>query len=84
MTTVGYGDITPTTEAGRVIALLVMSVGIGFGSILIGATAERFVQPDVEAAVQESDATEDQVVRELRELSARIARLEASVSRRST
>jgi voltage-gated potassium channel len=30
MTIVGYGDLTPHTEAGRVIAVVVMLVGIGF------------------------------------------------------
>ena len=29
MTTVGYGDISPTTTDGRVIAMVVMLIGIG-------------------------------------------------------
>jgi voltage-gated potassium channel len=44
VTTVGYGDISPTTDAGRVIAMAVMIVGIGFVAILTAAAAERFTR----------------------------------------
>jgi len=43
MTTVGYGDISPTTDAGHLIAVVVMVVGIGFRTTVIGAVAERFL-----------------------------------------
>jgi voltage-gated potassium channel len=36
VTTVGYGDIQPKTDAGRVIAMCVMAAGIGFVAILTG------------------------------------------------
>lgn len=40
MTTVGYGDITPVTLAGRVTAIMMMLVGIGFlGSFMSTVTA---------------------------------------------
>jgi Ion channel len=39
MTTVGYGDITPRTNYGRVVAIVVMLVGIGFIALLTGALA---------------------------------------------
>lgn len=48
MTTVGYGDITPKTTEGKVIAVLVMLVGIGTATLLIGAVAQRFLAPSVE------------------------------------
>jgi hypothetical protein len=45
MTTVGYGDVTPNTQAGRIVAVAVMLVGIGFVAIVTGAVAQRFNAP---------------------------------------
>lgn len=44
VTTVGYGDVVPTTSAGRILAIGVMLVGIGFVATLTGAAAERLVR----------------------------------------
>ena len=44
VTTVGYGDTFPQTDAGRVIAIVVMFVGIGFIAVLTAAAAERFLR----------------------------------------
>jgi voltage-gated potassium channel len=44
VTTVGYGDTFPQTDAGRIIAIVVMSVGIGFIAVLTAAAAERFLR----------------------------------------
>jgi voltage-gated potassium channel len=45
-TTVGYGDVTPTTVFGRITAVVVMVVGIGTVSTLIAAISGHFVQQD--------------------------------------
>jgi voltage-gated potassium channel len=46
VTTAGYGDVYPTSVGGRIVAMLVMLVGIGFLSVLTAAVASYFVQQD--------------------------------------
>ena len=80
MTTVGYGDIGPVTNSGRVLAIVVMLVGIGVVAMLIGATAERFVAHDVaeaeEEVAEELESVEAFVTQELRAVQTRLAELE--------
>ena len=42
--TVGYGDIAPSTVPGRIIAVLLMLVGIGLMSTLAASITSYFVQ----------------------------------------
>ena len=41
--TVGYGDLYPTTTAGRLLGALVMTVGVGLFAVLTGYLANRFL-----------------------------------------
>ena len=50
VTTVGYGDITPKTGMGRLVALGVMLVGIGFLSVLTANIAAYFLEVRQETA----------------------------------
>jgi voltage-gated potassium channel len=81
MSTVGYGDITPKTNYGRAIGIAVMVVGIGFLSLLIGASAQRFLSQDVEQAEaelsEEVAGTTAEIRSELRAMAARLVELEA-------
>jgi voltage-gated potassium channel len=64
-TTVGYGDISPATTEGRLIAVALMLVGIGFISILTATVASFFFDQEKE------DRAND-----LKQLDERLARLE--------
>jgi len=83
MTTVGYGDLSPTTTEGKALAALVMLVGIGFVAILTAAVAERFlareVERDVEEVGEDIDVAETEILRELREIGARLRQIEGAV-----
>ncbi len=43
-TTVGYGDISPSTTIGRLIAVMLMLTGIGFLGILTGTISSFFIK----------------------------------------
>ncbi len=67
VTTVGYGDVAPETDGGRVIAVAVMLVGIGFVAILTAGAAERFIASRREATEERHQLGEklDEIARRL-------------------
>lgn len=84
MTTVGYGDVYPTTTEGRFLAIAVMLIGIGFIAILTGAVAQRFLATDVHAIetdVAGEAETVEAILFELRTVRDRLGDLEARVQR---
>lgn len=72
VTTVGYGDIEVMTDGGRIIAMAIMLVGIGFVALLTAFIADRFVQGQREAEVKE-----DQILSELRKIRMQLESLES-------
>ncbi len=71
VTTVGYGDLAPTTVEGQIVAMVVMLFGIGFLSVLTATIASRFVQ---------TDAGTDEVVSALRRIEVELADLKRQVA----
>lgn len=69
ISTVGYGDRVPVTTEGRVIAALLMTVGVGLFGTFTGYVAKSFLQP-----AESADASV------IRALELRIARLEDGAS----
>jgi voltage-gated potassium channel len=85
MTTVGYGG-APVTEWGKVITIVLLLVGIGFVAIVTGAVAERFLVTEVEdvaEATAEVEATEGEILAELRAIRIRLERLEVALQERA-
>jgi voltage-gated potassium channel len=72
-TTVGYGDLYPTTVPGRMIGMALMFVGIGFLSLLTAAIASRFVR-------EERGSEHTEVMETLRRIEADVAKLKAQIA----
>jgi voltage-gated potassium channel len=83
MTTVGYGDVPPTTPAGRVIACILMVFGIGFFALVTGAVAQRFLATEIEEVGEEIEATEEELLEQIGALGRQLQALEATVRRRA-
>jgi voltage-gated potassium channel Kch len=86
VTTVGYGDVTPTHPSGRIVASVVMLEGIAFLAIVTAGITSTFVaRAQRERGLAEAAAEEVEVERlEARfdEMGKRLERIEALLRRR--
>jgi voltage-gated potassium channel len=80
VTTVGYGDIIPMTLAGRLVAALVMLLGIGFLAVITASITSTFVS----RPRHEPSAGETAMAEQLRQFDSRLERIEAALSRSSS
>ena len=71
-TTVGYGDIVPVTDLGRVVAMFYMFFGIAIAGIFISIIGTRYYKRRVEPK-------EDQEITYAKKIMSRLDDLEKSV-----
>jgi len=77
VTTVGYGDKYPVTDAGRVVAAILMTAGVGLFGTFTGFIASMFVEPDIK---REEDQVQN-LVKEIRALRAEVQSMDEKVTR---
>ena len=74
-TTVGYGDMTPATGWGRIMAIMLMLVGIGlFGGLTANFASTLF------RTEENSEASSEQILNEMKELREEVRTLRQNVS----
>ena len=80
VTTVGYGDHVPTNVAGRLVAALVMLVGIGFLTVITAAITSTFVSRSRRELASSSAITPTE--EQLKQIAGRLERIEAALTDR--
>ena len=78
MATVGYGDVVPHSAAGRMFGSLLILFGVVLLSLLTANLAAFFIGSDVEKMEQDEKSTD----RHLREITARLERIERLLEER--
>jgi voltage-gated potassium channel len=79
VTTVGYGDATPVTAEGRVVAICLMLVGIAFYGLLTANIAAFFVEAGEEKKDAELAGKIEILISEIAELKGSVAALSQAV-----
>ena len=80
VTTVGYGDHVPTSVAGKLVAALVMLVGIGFLTVITAAITSTFVSRS--RREQRPSGAVTPTEEQFREIAGRLERIEAALTDR--
>lgn len=77
LTTVGYGDRYPVSDNGRIVAAILMTVGVGLFGTFTGFVASVFVEPDIKREENQLNA----LAKELRALRTELQAVDEKISR---
>ncbi len=75
LTTVGYGDVVPKTEAGRAAGITIMFTGVAVLGVLAGSLSSFFRLTPAEESAEDGPPTPVDLAAEIGELRAQMARL---------
>jgi voltage-gated potassium channel len=76
VTTVGYGDKYPVTEGGRIVATVLMLVGIGLIGVLTATVASVFIKEHTDANKIEMKKSHESIGHQLARIGERLADVE--------
>ena len=83
VTTVGYGDLVPTTTAGRLVAAAVMLLGLAFLAVITAAVTSSFVARATEERMRRAGGAAPATAHDMRDIKERLDRIEALMRERS-
>jgi voltage-gated potassium channel Kch len=85
VTTVGYGDVTPATTSGRIIAVVVMLWGVAFVAILVASITSVFIARASRERGLDTDRADEvaqsRIDARFDDLAARLDKIEQTLSR---
>jgi voltage-gated potassium channel len=81
VTTVGYGDVTPTHRIGRLVGVVVMLEGIAFLTITTAVITSTFVARAQAERADDEHAENAEILKRLDEVNERFDRLEARLGK---
>jgi voltage-gated potassium channel len=81
VTTVGYGDVVPSSGTGRVIGAFVMISGIAFLTVITAAVTAALIEA---ARRRQSPSDREQLAELMQEMSARLAAIEARLEQQGS
>ena len=82
VTTVGYGDSVPTNVSGRIVATLVMLLGLAFLSVITAAITSSFVARATEEAARRRGGAAPATADDVRAINERLDRIEVLLQER--
>jgi voltage-gated potassium channel len=81
MSTVGYGDQFPVTNAGRILGVVIIIIGVGIFGTFTGYLANLFLSPQQEAAAEAEAASELEADQRAADLTAELVQLRTALAR---